>query len=176
MKDGSTVGQCWLKTLGNLTQTDNCKPGGGYSCTSGKVKNHFPALGPYDVTWSEIGTDVVNSTVHQEIAYQAALQSMVLLKNGKAPSGPGLLPLKPGGKIAVVGPTGVSSYAMLSNYFGDMVCYEPHELTTNKSYSCIPTIASQIAAMNKGGVTTAEAGVDMMRGNTSGIPRALALV
>ena len=83
MKDGSTVGQCWLKTLGNLTQTDNCKPGGGYSCTSGKVKNHFPALGPYDVTWSEIGTDVVNSTVHQEIAYQAALQSMVLLKNGK---------------------------------------------------------------------------------------------
>ena len=67
---------------------------------------------------------------------------MVLLKNS------GVLPLKPGAKIAVVGPGGVTQTGMVGPYFGDDICYRPEESLKNRVYDCIPTIASQIAATN----------------------------
>jgi beta-glucosidase-like glycosyl hydrolase len=51
------------------------------------------------VGWSTIPKAVVNSTAHQSVAYDAALQSMVMLKHAG-----NVLPLKAGAHIAVVGP------------------------------------------------------------------------
>ena len=96
--------------------------------------------------------------------------AVVLLKNS------GVLPLKPGAKIAVVGPGGVTQTGMVGPYFGDDICYRPEESLKNRVYDCIPTIASQIAATNAGGTTTVAEGVGMSDSNSSGIAAALALV
>ena len=61
-------------------------------------------------------------------------------------------------------------------YFGDDICYRPGETLSTRTYDCIPTIASQIAATNAGGTTTAAEGVSVSGSNSSGIAPALALV
>ena len=59
-----------------------------------------PPLGvAEDSPWTGIGLDDLNSTYSQAVAYDAALQGMVLLKNAKS-----ALPIKQGVKLAVVGP------------------------------------------------------------------------
>jgi beta-glucosidase-like glycosyl hydrolase len=61
---------------------------------------------------TELSVDSINSTLHRQVQREAALQGMVLLQNnGK------LLPLKKGGKIAVVGPMGVTQL-LTSDYAG----------------------------------------------------------
>lgn len=70
------------------------------------------------VDWSQIGTDVINSTLHQSIQMDAALQSFVLLKNSQ-----NVLPIKKGSTVAVVGPMGVTRFGMLSDYAGDEICF-----------------------------------------------------
>merc|ERR1719272_2319920 len=55
---------------------------------------------PEDSPWTSIGLDDINSTYAQSVAYDAALQGMVLLKNK------GALPTKAGSNIAVIGPFG----------------------------------------------------------------------
>ena len=66
-----------------------------------------------DYEWATVQSGVLNSTEHQKINYDAALQAIILLANdapvaagGVAPatSAAKVLPLKKGGKIAVVGP------------------------------------------------------------------------
>ena len=54
---------------------------------------------PESNSWTKIGTDVINSPAHQQIMHEAALQSLVLLKNEN-----GTLPLEPGTHVAVVEP------------------------------------------------------------------------
>ena len=123
--------------------------------------------------WSDLDAhEEVNSTAHQKIAYDAALQSMVLLKNAN-----GMLPLAAGKTIAVIGPGALAQGSMVGPYFGDQICYAPFETRDNRTYYCIPTIASQIAALNDaaGGTTTSAAGVDWAGDNASAIPAALAL-
>ena len=61
-------------------------------------------------------------------------------------------------------------------YFGDDICYRPGETLSTRTYDCIPTIASQIAATNAGGTTTVAEGVSVSGSNSSGIAAALALV
>ena len=61
-------------------------------------------------------------------------------------------------------------------YFGDDICYRPGETLSTRTYDCIPTIASQIAATNAGGTTTVAEGVSVSGSNSSGIAPALALV
>ena len=51
-----------------------------------------------DQPFFNLGGDVIDSPEHQQLAREAAHQGIVLLKNN------GVLPLKAGGKIAVVGP------------------------------------------------------------------------
>ena len=100
---GQTAGaaDCWLKAGGRLT-VGGCGVGSKFNCTSGQVRTGHhagPPSGPPGVlSWSTIDKAVVNSTAHQTVAYDAALQSMVLLKNSE------VLPLKTGTKIAVLGP------------------------------------------------------------------------
>ena len=61
-------------------------------------------------------------------------------------------------------------------YFGDDICYRPGETLSTRTYDCIPTIASQIAATNAGGTTTAAEGVSVSGSHASGNAPALALV
>jgi beta-D-xylosidase 4 len=66
-----------------------------------------------DSPWTSIGLDALNSTYAQGVAYDAALQGMVLLKNN------GALPLAGAGlKLAVVGPMGDDSTGLKSDYEG----------------------------------------------------------
>ena len=192
----SGTANCWLKTNGHLT-TGGCGVGSHVNCTSGVVRNSHGGGGggggggsaasdPLNkiVAWSSIGIDVVNSTAHQAVNYQAALESIVLLKNAGtaasaddtgAMSAP-VLPLTKGTHIAVVGPSAVTQFGLLSDYYGDMVCYGAHETSKDKTFDCIPTIASQISAANSGGTTTVAGGVEMRGSNASGIPAAVAAV
>jgi len=125
---------------------------------------HFRA-GRFDpaetVSWTQIGIEVINSTQHQAIQFQAALQSLVLLKNSN-----NVLPIKPGTSVAVLGPMGVTSFGMLSDYAGDQICWT--------SYDCIPTIAEAIASAHSG-MTSVAPGVDINSNNSSGIAPALQL-
>jgi beta-glucosidase len=64
---------------------------------------------PYNL----ISFDVVDSKEHRELAYTAAVRSVVMLKNN------GILPLKNNlNRYYVVGPNAASIDAMLGNYFG----------------------------------------------------------
>ena len=87
-----------------------------------------------------------------------------------------LLPLKQGVKVAVVGPFGVCQKCFVGPYFGDEICYNPGGTIKTRTYDCIPTISSQIAAVNRGGSTTVAGGVGVSGNNASGVAEALALV
>nr|CAB3490548.1 unnamed protein product [Digitaria exilis] len=83
-----------------------------------------PAAGPY----GHLGPRHVCTPAHQELALDAARQSVVLLKNiGQPPrgkhvgsSGGGVLPLRPAAHrvVAVVGPHADATVAMIGNYAG----------------------------------------------------------
>jgi len=75
-------------------------------------------LGMFDpqeeVPFASISTDIVASKEHRELAYQAATQAVVLLKNKD-----NILPIKPSTKkIFVTGPTAASLEVLLGNYYG----------------------------------------------------------
>ena len=69
---------------------------------------------PEAVPFTSISTDVVGCDDHRQLAYQAATESVVLLKNKNA-----LLPIQPTTKkIFVTGPTATSVEVLLGNYYG----------------------------------------------------------
>src|SRR5687767_7977477 len=69
---------------------------------------------PEDVPFASIGMDVVACDAHRQLAYRAAAESVVLLKNKN-----NILPIKPTArKIFVTGPTAASMEALLGNYCG----------------------------------------------------------
>lgn len=75
-------------------------------------------LGMFDpaeqVPFASISTDVVACPQNRQLAYEAALESVVLLKNKD-----NLLPIKPSTKkIFVTGPTATSIEVLLGNYYG----------------------------------------------------------
>ncbi|MDO6421844.1 glycoside hydrolase family 3 C-terminal domain-containing protein [Saccharophagus degradans] len=83
------------------------------------VKRLFKArikLGMFDeqdrVPYSEIGMDVVGSPKHLALTQEAAEKSIVLLKNN------GVLPLKAGVKVAVIGPNAIDEDVLVGNYHG----------------------------------------------------------
>jgi beta-glucosidase-like glycosyl hydrolase len=106
--------ECWLKTGGQLVNSSACAAGSALNCTSGVVSGagHGAAPAPPEpaqvVSWSDIDINIVGSEAHEEINYQATLQSLVLLKNVKQ-----ALPLTGGQKIAVVGPAAIAQYGKL---------------------------------------------------------------
>jgi beta-glucosidase len=67
-----------------------------------------------DVPFASIGMDVVACDAHRQLAYRAAAESVVLLKNKN-----NILPIKSSArKIFVTGPTATSLEALLGNYCG----------------------------------------------------------
>lgn len=69
---------------------------------------------PEDVPFTSISMDVVACPEHRELAYQTAVQSVVLLKNKND-----ILPIKPTtNKIFLTGPTASSLEVLLGNYYG----------------------------------------------------------
>lgn len=67
-----------------------------------------------DVPFTSISTDVVACDAHRQLAYRAATESVVLLKNKN-----NVLPIKPSTKkIFVTGPTATSMEVLLGNYYG----------------------------------------------------------
>jgi beta-glucosidase len=75
-------------------------------------------LGMFDpeeeVPYSSISTDVVACEDHRKLAYRAATEAVVLLKNKD-----NILPIKPSTKkIFLTGPTAASMEVLLGNYYG----------------------------------------------------------
>lgn len=66
--------------------------------------------------YADIGAAQINSAAHRQLALQAALQSMVLLKNDHA-----TLPLHAGMKLAVIGPNADTVESLEANYHGTAV-------------------------------------------------------
>jgi beta-glucosidase len=67
-----------------------------------------------DVPFASISTDVVACDEHRQLAYRAATETVVLLKNKN-----NILPIKPSTKkIFVTGPTATSMEVLLGNYYG----------------------------------------------------------
>lgn len=102
------------------------------------------------VEWLKLGPESIGSNRSKLVNYEASLQGMVLLKNN------GLLPLKKGSNIAVIGPMGgnrdlFSDYAQAKGRAGG--CFP------NDDNSCVVTIGGAIASMNVGGTTNTSAGV-----------------
>ena len=118
------------------------------------------------IEWSSLGIEDINSTKAQAVSREAGLQGMVLLKND------GVLPLKPGTDIAVVGPMGTNK-DLMSDYAGgngEGGCWPKSD------DSCIVTIAEAIANANTDGTTRIAQGVDVNSQRTDGIKSALNLV
>ena len=69
---------------------------------------------PEAVPFTSIPEDVVSCKKHRELAYQTAVESLVLLKNKDH-----ILPIKPSTKkIFVTGPNATSTEVLLGNYYG----------------------------------------------------------
>lgn len=126
---------------------------------------------PEATEWSKFNLETLNNSFHQQVSYEAALQSLVLLKNSGTIGGvrdKTTLPLQQGSKVAVVGPQGVARAGLLSDYASDQQCFGGGD-------SCIGTVAEGIAAANVGGVTNAAQGVEVNSQKTEGIKDALDL-
>ena len=88
---------------------------------------------PASVPWSSLGPADVDTPAHRALAFEAGVQSIILLRNNasSARGGAPLLPLSlstaglPKG-IAVIGPSGDSSYIQLANYHGACPLADDH--------------------------------------------------
>ena len=114
-----------------------------------------------------LGIDHIDTEYHQQLALEAAHQSIVLLKNE------GVLPLQPGKKIAVVGPHFNATELLISNYHGSRcVNGKPGD---GKDFSCILSPLEAISKLNHGGSTTGSAGCDVAGSSTDKIAAAVAV-
>ena len=119
-----------------------------------------------DIGWSNLTASDIGSKANLEVRDSAALQSFVLLKNKG-----GVLPLKRGARIAVVGPQ-ATGRGLFSDYFGDDVCFS-FNAHYQSDISCVTTIADAIRAANVGGRTVNSTGVDINSNDKSRIGAAL---
>lgn len=97
---------------------------------------------------SRYGINRIDTPEHQQLAYEAALQSVVLLKNEG-----GVLPLKRGLKLALIGPHVNGNEVFMSNYHGAR-CASGH-------FDCIPSPLQAMTKANVGGTTTGYEGVEV---------------
>lgn len=121
-------------------------------------------------------------------------QGLVLLKNSNSGSGSSssrgggggggggasgsaatsTLPLKRGIKLAVVGPHANSTWQLLSDYYGDQVCFGENEqgIPVRTNTHCIHTIGTALAQANVGGETKVAAGVGIVDAGPPGAAEA----
>ena len=134
-------GTIWTEHLMNATRLGLATEEAITQAARRALRQHFVA-GRFDSgAWAEVGVKHINSSAHQQVQAEAALQGIVLLKNENE-----LLPLTRGAHIAVVGPLAVD-VNLLSDYAGTGGCWP------NGDLSCVLTIAQAIARANTGGVT-----------------------
>jgi beta-glucosidase-like glycosyl hydrolase len=139
----------WLK-IGSLDPGSD----GGSSCDAFK----------------DIGPEAVDTPLHRQLAYESAVQSIILLQN--RPPAPGrkpLLPLKVNTKVALLGPHLNSTQAMISIYHMDMngiysVLAEKHSplmsITAHSNSSIIghePGCTDGVACLDTSGFSRAAA-------------------
>ena len=108
-----------------------------------------------------LGYSDIDSPEHQQLALEAAEQSIVLLQNNHAASAPSftgkkqssspVLPLSTGQTIAVIGPHVNATTALLSTYRG-------WRCPSGVDEDCIVTPLAAIAAANTGGTTVSALG------------------
>ena len=101
-----------------------------------------------------LGVDLIHSDEHTRHALEASQQAIVLLKNEKD-----VLPLKKGGKIAVLGPHSDGHDVFLSNYHGSGCLNATGGIGGGSSFDCIQTPLAAIMAANVGGTTVGVEGV-----------------
>jgi beta-glucosidase len=74
-------------------------------------------LGMFDpqeqVPYASIPESVINSDAHRQLAYEAAVKSIVLLKNDNA-----ILPLRDLRSLYAIGPTAANAEVLMGNYYG----------------------------------------------------------
>jgi beta-glucosidase-like glycosyl hydrolase len=128
----------------------------------GRHFTHMMKAGAFDPwegqQYAKIGLDSLGAPASKQLNLEASRQSMVLLKNRG-----GVLPLKAGKRIAVIGPLGNSSHGILGNYYAQLCPPTPscpfdmwHPSTC--SFACIPTLYQAVARANVGGRTSFTAG------------------
>ena len=135
LEAGGTV---WSDHLADATRAGRRQRRPWHKAARRTLRQHFVA-GQFDRgVWAELGVKDLNSSTHQQVQAEAALQGIVLLKNQ------GLLPLSKGSRIAVIGPMAVDQN-LLSDYGGTGGCWPDGDM------SCVVTIAEAITAANTGG-------------------------
>eukprot|EP00040_Diaphanoeca_grandis_P016335 m.84243 g.84243 ORF g.84243 m.84243 type:complete len:798 (+) comp25726_c0_seq1:98-2491(+) len=131
---------------------------------------------PTTQKYTQYGYESINTSTTQQLVVEAAAQGMVLLKN----DGP-VLPLGLARKIAVVGVHASTTTSLLSDYYGDQVCFgtptpestaacnarnggSTSEICQKTLDGCVVTIGASVMDANarKGGETKVVAGVGMV--------------
>lgn len=164
LEAGSTL---WTKNLQAAVQSGLVSEDRVTESVRRTILQHMRA-GRFDAgVWQSLGIEQLNSTAHQQLNFEAAAQSFVLLKND------GGLPLKKGANVAVLGPMSNTRAGLLSDYAGDQQCYNDKQ--DADAYYCIPTVGEAMAAANTGGTTTQAQGVNINDNNSSDIANALNL-
>ena len=100
-------------------------------------------LGLFDPKDFDPGHDINVVGSHGDLAFEAALQSIVLLQNRN-----NILPLDPNSKFAVIGPHINSTVELLSNYHGQKC-----GCGSSMNFSCITTPLQALSAMANSPVT-----------------------
>jgi len=109
-----------------------------------------------------VSPEVVNTDASQTFNLFATQSTFVLLKN----DGP-ILPIPRGKAIAVIGPHGNATTAMVGNYLGQ-ICPD-----SQSDFSCVTSPYLAIKQANKGGTTTYSMGCAINSGDTSGFEQAI---
>ena len=113
---------------------------------------------PFDSPYSLYGAEHLDTAEHRQLAKEAALQSITLLRNGGTASGAPLLPFKPSAKLFIGGPNANSSAALLSNYHG--------------SNNIVNQNTPLLSLQRRGVVASSAQGVTIAGNDTSGIAAA----
>uniref|UniRef100_A0A0G4GTQ1 Fibronectin type III-like domain-containing protein n=1 Tax=Chromera velia CCMP2878 TaxID=1169474 RepID=A0A0G4GTQ1_9ALVE len=143
------------------------------------MAGRFDPVDPQGSSLFSVGRESIASEAHHHMAYEAALQSVVLLKNAD-----GVLPLKKGSKITVIGPMGTAKQGLMSDYSTSTQCMRsfereegfhtaaagrqgwgktsrqlPRAGEVGNRCECMQNIFDVIAERNEGGITLYAQGV-----------------
>jgi len=116
---------------------------------------HFDPLEAMPPALRALDASALGTAANAEVAADAVRQGTVLLKNS------GVLPLRAGASLAVVGPGATSVTAMLGDLYANT-----DGLCPSDGSDCYPTVGAALAAANVGGATAVEAGVGILANST----------
>ena len=118
---------------------------------------HFDALEVTPSSLLSLGPTDVGTAAARATADEGVRQGVTLLRNID-----GVLPLRRGSRIAVVGPTSLSVTAAIGDIYGPSSAICPDD-----SDSCWPLIGPAISDANVGGTTNVVLGVQMLKNDSS---------